>query len=86
MDATAPKPMGIEKVRKGRSTSTLTDTSILFPAIWQSVVKLNPRHMIGNPDVAQALVTAMQSVAAGKLDPKAALEQVNSVAVAQQGK
>lgn len=57
--------------------------------LYQQYIALLPHtqsHMIGNPDVAQALVTAMQSVAAGKLDPKAALEQVNSVAVAQQGK
>ncbi|HXX36573.1 MAG TPA: ABC transporter substrate-binding protein [bacterium] len=58
-------------------------------SLYQQYINLLPHtqsHQIGNPDVAQALVTAMQSVAAGKLDPTTALKQVNSVAVAQQSK
>src|SRR5215472_13231803 len=47
MDATTP--LGIEKVRKRMPVSTLTDTSILVPAIGDSFRKLHPRHMIGNP-------------------------------------
>src|SRR5580698_785052 len=46
MDAIAP--LVVERVRK-RTVSTLTDTSILFPAIWDAFRKLNPRHMIANP-------------------------------------
>jgi potassium-transporting ATPase ATP-binding subunit len=46
MDAIAPQV--VERVRK-RTVSTLTDTSILFPAIWDAFRKLNPRHMIANP-------------------------------------
>src|SRR3984957_3689960 len=46
MDAVAPQVT--ERVRK-RSVSTLTDTSILFPAIGDAFKKLNPRHMIANP-------------------------------------
>jgi K+-transporting ATPase ATPase B chain len=62
MDATTP--LGIEKVRKRMPTSTLSDTSILLPAIWDSVRKLNPRHMVGNPvmfcvEVVAALTTIL---------------------------
>jgi len=32
-----------------RTASTMTDPKILIPAIWDSVLKLNPRHMIANP-------------------------------------
>ena len=46
MDAVAP--IQVEKVRK-RSASTMTDPSILVPAIWDSFRKLHPRHMISNP-------------------------------------
>src|SRR5580693_9481663 len=46
MDAIAPQV--VERVRK-RTVSTLTDTSILFPAIGDAFRKLNPRHMIANP-------------------------------------
>jgi K+-transporting ATPase ATPase B chain len=46
MDAVTP--IGIEKTRK-RSASTMTDPVILVPAIWDSVKKLDPRHMISNP-------------------------------------
>jgi potassium-transporting ATPase ATP-binding subunit len=45
MDATTPSIT----VRDRRSVSTLTDTSILFPAIGDSFRKLDPRHMIANP-------------------------------------
>jgi len=58
-------------------------------SLYDQYMKLLPRtqsHMIGNPEVAQALVNAMQNVAAGKIEPEAALQQVNSVAVAQQNK
>src|SRR3974390_2835421 len=47
MDAAAPP--GVEKIRKRMPVSTLTDTSILVPAIWGSFRKLHPRHMIANP-------------------------------------
>src|SRR3984957_18600624 len=46
MDAIAPQV--VERVRK-RPVPTLTDTSILFPAIWDAFRKLNPRHMIASP-------------------------------------
>jgi K+-transporting ATPase ATPase B chain len=48
MSMTSDTPMGIEKLNK-RSASTMTDPKILIPAIWGSVLKLNPRHMIANP-------------------------------------
>ncbi|HKD24085.1 MAG TPA: potassium-transporting ATPase subunit KdpB [Rhizomicrobium sp.] len=47
MDAVSP--LGVEKVRKRMPVSTLTDTSILVPAIGDAFKKLHPRHMIGNP-------------------------------------
>src|SRR5215469_10049249 len=47
MDAVTP--LGVEKVRKRMPVSTLTDTSILVPAIGDAFRKLHPRHMIANP-------------------------------------
>ncbi len=47
MEATAP--LAGETSRKRRPTSTLTDTSILIPAIGGAFKKLNPRHMIASP-------------------------------------
>jgi len=47
MDSTTP--LRIEKIRKRMPVSTLTDTSVLFPAIGAAFRKLNPRHMIANP-------------------------------------
>ncbi|HTW33564.1 MAG TPA: potassium-transporting ATPase subunit KdpB [Rhizomicrobium sp.] len=47
MDASAP--LGVEKTRKRMPVSTLTDTSILIPAIGGALRKLHPRHMISNP-------------------------------------
>jgi len=47
MDTTSS--LGMETARKRRPVSTLTDTSILFPAIGDAFRKLNPRHMISNP-------------------------------------
>ena len=47
MEASAP--VAADAVRKRRSSSTLTDTSILVPAIWGAFKKLNPRHMISSP-------------------------------------
>jgi len=49
MNATIDKPLGIEKINKRSSASTMTDPKILIPAIWSSVKKLDPRHMIKNP-------------------------------------
>jgi potassium-transporting ATPase ATP-binding subunit len=46
MEATAPLA---GESRKRRASSTLTDTSILIPAIGGAIKKLNPRHMISNP-------------------------------------
>ncbi|MBL6852951.1 MAG: HAD-IC family P-type ATPase, partial [Alphaproteobacteria bacterium] len=63
MDAKTPaSPVGVEHRR--RSASTLTDPAILIPAIWDSVKKLNPRHMIGNPvmfcvEIVAALTTIL---------------------------
>jgi K+-transporting ATPase ATPase B chain len=45
----ASTPMGIEKIRKRMPVSTLTDVSILVPAIGGALRKLDPRHMISNP-------------------------------------
>jgi len=45
----AATPLGVEKIRKRMPVSTLTDTSILFPAIGDAFKKLDPRHMISNP-------------------------------------
>jgi potassium-transporting ATPase ATP-binding subunit len=47
MDVATPQSM--ERIRKRKSVSTLTDTSILVPAIWDSFKKLHPRHMASNP-------------------------------------
>jgi K+-transporting ATPase ATPase B chain len=47
MDAITPA--SIETGHRRKTASTLTDTSILLPAIWDSIRKLNPRHMIANP-------------------------------------
>jgi K+-transporting ATPase ATPase B chain len=49
---------------KRQPVSTLTDPAILFPAMWDSVRKLNPRHMIGNPvmfcvEIVAALTTLL---------------------------
>jgi K+-transporting ATPase ATPase B chain len=61
MDAVAPVPA--DKVRK-RTASTMTDPAILVPAIWESIKKLNPRHMLGNPvmfcvEIVAALTTIL---------------------------
>src|SRR5215469_10131917 len=55
---------GIEKVRGRTPVSTLTDTSILVPAIADAFKKLNPRHMISNPvmfvvEIVAALTTIL---------------------------
>jgi K+-transporting ATPase ATPase B chain len=60
MEATAP----LVGDRKRRATSTLTDTSILIPAIGGAIKKLNPRHMIASPvmfvvEVVAALTTVL---------------------------
>jgi len=60
----AKTPLGIEKVRKRMPVSTLTDTSILVPAIGDAFKKLNPRHMIANPvmfcvEIVAALTTVL---------------------------
>jgi K+-transporting ATPase ATPase B chain len=62
MDATTP--MGVERVRKRMPVSTMTDPSILVPAIWDSFRKLHPRHMIANPvmfcvEIVAALTTIL---------------------------
>src|SRR5450755_4510414 len=49
MNTTTDRPMGIEKLNKRSAASTMTDPKILIPAIWGSILKLNPRHMIKNP-------------------------------------
>src|SRR5471032_337926 len=49
MDTTTDRPMRIEKLNKRSAASTMTDPKILIPAIWGSILKLNPRHMIANP-------------------------------------
>src|SRR5476651_410045 len=49
MSMTSDQPMGIEKLNKRTPSATMTDPKILIPAIWGSVLKLNPRHMIANP-------------------------------------
>jgi K+-transporting ATPase ATPase B chain len=49
MDMASPKPMGIERVRKGMSVATMTDPKILVPAIGDAFRKLDPRILIRNP-------------------------------------
>jgi K+-transporting ATPase ATPase B chain len=61
MEATAPLA---GESRKRRSSSTLTDTNILIPAIGGAIRKLNPRHMIASPvmfvvEVVAALTTVL---------------------------
>jgi K+-transporting ATPase ATPase B chain len=61
MEATAPLA---GESRKRRASSTLTDTSILIPAIGGAIRKLNPRHMIASPvmfvvEVVAALTTVL---------------------------
>ncbi|MBV9572265.1 MAG: potassium-transporting ATPase subunit KdpB [Alphaproteobacteria bacterium] len=56
--------MGLEKARTRMPVSTMTDPDILVPAIWDSVKKLHPRHMIGNPvmfcvEIVAALTTLL---------------------------
>jgi potassium-transporting ATPase ATP-binding subunit len=60
----ASTPMGIEKIRKRMPVSTLTDVSILIPAIGGAFRKLNPRHMIASPvmfcvEIVAALTTVL---------------------------
>ena len=47
MDVSAP--LGVEKIRKRMPVSTLTNPSILIPAIGNAFKKLHPRHMISSP-------------------------------------
>ena len=49
MDKTTSSPMGVEKLRKRMPVATLTDTSILIPAIGGAFRKLDPRLMVKNP-------------------------------------
>ena len=63
MDTVVQNPLGVESVRK-RTSTTMTDPAILFPAIGGSFRKLNPRHMIGNPvmfvvEIVAALTTIL---------------------------
>jgi K+-transporting ATPase ATPase B chain len=64
MNYAPAQPLGVEKLRKRMPVSTMTDTDILVPAIWDSVKKLNPRHMIANPvmfcvEIVAALTTVL---------------------------
>ena len=64
MDTVVQNPLGVEGVRK-RTSTTMTDPAILFPAIGASFKKLNPRHMIGNPvmfvvEIVAALTTILK--------------------------
>ena len=64
MNIEALQPLGLERVRKRMPVSTMTDPAILVPAIWGSVKKLHPRHMIGNPvmfcvEIVAALTTLL---------------------------
>jgi K+-transporting ATPase ATPase B chain len=64
MNYAPAQPLGAEKLRKRMPVSTMTDTDILVPAIWDSVKKLNPRHMIANPvmfcvEIVAALTTVL---------------------------
>jgi K+-transporting ATPase ATPase B chain len=61
MDTT---PLGAERTRNRMPVSTMTDPAILVPAIWGSIRKLNPRHMMGNPvmfcvEIVAALTTVL---------------------------
>ncbi len=62
MDANSP--LGVERIRKRMPVSTMTDPSILVPAIAGAFRKLHPRHMIANPvmfcvEIVAALTTAL---------------------------
>ncbi len=64
MNYASTQPLGIEKVRRRTPVSTMTDPTILGPAIWDSIKKLHPRHMIGNPvmfcvEIVAALTTVL---------------------------
>src|ERR1700712_4569317 len=64
MSMTSSKPLGIDKLSRRSAASTMTDPKILIPAIWVSVLKLDPRHMIANPvmfvvEVVAALTTVL---------------------------
>jgi K+-transporting ATPase ATPase B chain len=48
MNISTPVPAGLENIRK-RTSTTMTDPAILFPAIGGAFKKLDPRHMIANP-------------------------------------
>jgi potassium-transporting ATPase ATP-binding subunit len=47
MDATTPRPLAIDKIR--RRSATVTDPKILIPAIGSAFAKLDPRAMMRNP-------------------------------------
>ncbi|HXC56188.1 MAG TPA: potassium-transporting ATPase subunit KdpB, partial [Rhizomicrobium sp.] len=49
MSMTSDQPMGIEKLNRRTPAATITDPKIVIPAVWASVLKLDPRHMIKNP-------------------------------------
>lgn len=50
---------------------------------YEAILPHTVSHEIGSPVISQALVNAMQAVAAGKLSPKAAMIKVNDTAKAQ---
>jgi K+-transporting ATPase ATPase B chain len=49
MSTTSDTPMGIEKLNRRAPAATITDPKIVIRAIWGSIRKLDPRHMIKNP-------------------------------------
>jgi K+-transporting ATPase ATPase B chain len=49
MGGTNQRPLSVEHDRKRMPVATMLDPAILVPAIWGSIRKLDPRHMIGNP-------------------------------------
>ena len=49
MDTMTSSPLGVEKLRKRMPVATMTDTSILIPAIGGAFRKLDPRLMVKSP-------------------------------------
>ena len=49
MDSTTDRPINLAALNKRTAAATMTDPKILIPAVWGSVLKLDPRHMIANP-------------------------------------
>jgi raffinose/stachyose/melibiose transport system substrate-binding protein len=66
-----------------KPTTSMTSHLRKLYARYEAILPHTVSHEIGSPEISQALVNAMDAVAAGRLSPKAAMAEVNRTALKQ---